>query len=82
VRGACEPEAGVILTVPSTRVDALLHLLKRVRLIDGMALEEHSGFDPDDTPSLFYRAGFRLLESHKFQLGLNRLFIFESKHSG
>jgi protein-L-isoaspartate O-methyltransferase len=67
----------LILTVPTTRADALVHALKRMRLLDGIALDEHTGFDPNDTASIFQGAGFRLLAFRRFQLGFNRLFVFQ-----
>jgi 2-polyprenyl-3-methyl-5-hydroxy-6-metoxy-1,4-benzoquinol methylase len=67
----------VIITVPSPRVDYILNILKRLKLIDGMSLEEHYGFDPEQTQQIFSGKYFRLLDKRKFQFGLNNLFVFE-----
>ena len=67
----------IIITVPDTRVDFILELLLKLRLIDGMKLEEHHGFKPEETTSIFEKNKFKLLSHKKFQLGLNNLFVFE-----
>jgi SAM-dependent methyltransferase len=78
---ACErmlrPGGRVIVTVPSPRVDDILAVLGRLRLVRGMSLEEHYGFDPADTEATFAPPRFRLLCRRRFQLGLNNLFVFE-----
>ena len=70
----------VVLTVPSARVDGILLWLRRLRLIDGMALAEHNGFDPDATPSIFASAGLSLDLRKQFQFGLNNLFVFRKQN--
>jgi SAM-dependent methyltransferase len=66
----------VICTVPSPRVDSLIHLGKRLRVLDGMQEHEHYGFDPSQTVQLFEDRGFALRRAQRFQLGLNNLFVF------
>lgn len=74
---ALNPKGRVIITVPSPRVDDILHVLLRLRLIAGIAVHEHYGFQPADTLALLPEPTFRLLKNSKFQLGLNNLFVFE-----
>lgn len=66
----------LIVTVPSPAVDWVLAGLKLLRLVDGMSLEQHYGFDVASTVPLFERAGLRLVRRERFQLGLNNLFVF------
>lgn len=67
----------VIITVPSPNVDYILNVLKFFRLIDGMSLEEHFGFDVKSTDKIFGLPKFKMICHRKFQLGLNNLFVFE-----
>jgi 2-polyprenyl-3-methyl-5-hydroxy-6-metoxy-1,4-benzoquinol methylase len=71
------PSGRLIITVPSPRVDDILKVMKAARLIHGMSLEQHYGYDITQTPDLFCSAGFKLLKASKFQFGLNNLFVFE-----
>ena len=71
------PGGRVIITVPSPQVDNILEILITLRLVHGMSVEEHHGFDVRQTPSIFGPPLFRQLERRTFQLGLNNLFVFE-----
>lgn len=67
----------LIITVPSPQVDNVLSALRMLQLVDGMHVEQHYGYDVKQTPVLFQSAGFALLHSMRFQLGLNNLFVFQ-----
>lgn len=69
----------LIITVPSPRVDDILKIMKAMRLIHGMSLEQHYGYEVGKTPDLFCSAGFTLLKASTFQFGLNNLFVFEKR---
>ena len=71
------PGGSVIITVPAKAVDHILAVLRWLRLIDGMSLEEHYGFEPAGTEKIFGPPRFRLIHRSKFQLGLNHLYVFE-----
>jgi 2-polyprenyl-3-methyl-5-hydroxy-6-metoxy-1,4-benzoquinol methylase len=71
------PGGLLIISAPSPRVDKFLDVMKACRLIDGMALEEHYGYDPVMTPSAFGTESLVLRTQRRFQLGLNNLFVFE-----
>ena len=66
----------VVITVPSSRVDDLLRMLKAIRVVDGMADQQHYGFNPLHAIAAFEGAGFALERHRRFQLGLNNLFVF------
>lgn len=68
----------IILTIPHPFVDFLLQILKFLRLIDGMELQQHHKYDIKRTIGLFERKGFKLLQHKTFQFGLNNLFVFYS----
>lgn len=66
----------LVITVPSKRVDNILKILMSLRIIDGMEVGQHHGYDTDWTIPLFSKSGFELFKHKKFQLGLNNLFVF------
>ncbi|MCU0653456.1 MAG: class I SAM-dependent methyltransferase [Candidatus Pacebacteria bacterium] len=68
----------LIVTVPHPFVDKILDSLMLLKLIDGQAVEEHHGFDPESLVSML-SSHLQLKFRKKFQLGLNNLFVFE-KH--
>jgi SAM-dependent methyltransferase len=67
----------VIITVPSLLVDKILDVLLLLHIVDGMSLEEHHGFQPDELFGIFIHEGFKLKKKQKFQFGLNNLYVFE-----
>jgi 2-polyprenyl-3-methyl-5-hydroxy-6-metoxy-1,4-benzoquinol methylase len=71
------PGGHLVITAPAPLVDRILDALLFLRLIDGMALDEHHGFEPDDTPTVFAGEPLVLVEHRRFQLGLNHLFVFQ-----
>jgi 2-polyprenyl-3-methyl-5-hydroxy-6-metoxy-1,4-benzoquinol methylase len=76
-----EPAGIVVATIPSARVDDVLHLLMRLRLVAGLAAHEHHGADPDAIASIFADHGFVLRTRQRFEFGLNNLFVFERRAS-
>jgi SAM-dependent methyltransferase len=76
------PGGRLIMTVPSPRVDDIVHTLVRLGLADGMSLEEHHGFNPADTGAIFCAGGLELEHHSTFQLGLNHLYVFRRSPGG
>lgn len=75
------PGGVLVITVPSPIVDKILDVLAALRLIHGMAMEQHYGFDAGQTPAIFTAPGLRLKIAATFQLGVNNLFVFEKPAS-
>lgn len=71
------PGGRLIITVPSKVVDRIVDVLVRLRLADGMSLDEHHGYDPVDTPKVFAPYGFEPEHHARFQLGCNHLFVLK-----
>lgn len=73
------PGGHLVITAPGALVDPILDVLSFLRVIDGMALEQHYGFEPSHTPKIFEPHGFDLVQARRFQLGLNHLFVFRRR---
>jgi 2-polyprenyl-3-methyl-5-hydroxy-6-metoxy-1,4-benzoquinol methylase len=73
------PGGRLLITVPSPRVDTILKWLTFFRLVDGMSLEEHHGYDVEQTDRIFSDPPFELERRSTFQLGLNHLFVFRRR---
>jgi 2-polyprenyl-3-methyl-5-hydroxy-6-metoxy-1,4-benzoquinol methylase len=71
------PGGLVVATVPSPRVDRVLDVLTRFRLVAGMSIEEHHGFDASRVPSLLSSRGIELMVHRRFELGMNNLYVFK-----
>jgi 2-polyprenyl-3-methyl-5-hydroxy-6-metoxy-1,4-benzoquinol methylase len=67
----------LVVTVPSSRVDDLLRVLKSLRMVDGMHEEQHYGFEPTRAIAMFEQAGLVLERHARFELGLNHLLVFK-----
>lgn len=67
----------VVMTVPAPLVDRIIDILRRLRLVHGMDIEAHHGYDPEKTAAYFAAAGMRTVTHERFELGLNHLFVFE-----
>ena len=64
----------IIITVPHPRMDGLLMLLKKLRLVDGFSMHQHYGFDPECLPDIFNR--WQLVKRERWGFGCNNLFLF------
>jgi 2-polyprenyl-3-methyl-5-hydroxy-6-metoxy-1,4-benzoquinol methylase len=69
----------LVLSVPEPAVDRIVHTLVRLRLVAGMALHEHHGFEASRTPAIVTAGPFELVRHDRFQLGLNNLFVFRRR---
>jgi SAM-dependent methyltransferase len=76
-RALLRPGGRVVLTVPAPLVDRIVDALRLLRLLHGMDIEAHHGYQPEVTPGYFAAAGMRLVTHERFELGLNHLFVFE-----
>jgi SAM-dependent methyltransferase len=77
-RALLVPGGRVVATVPSPAVDRILDVAIRLRIMDGMEADQHHGVAPDDIVGAFRRAGFEVITTQRFQVGLNNLFVLQS----
>jgi len=69
------PGGRMVLTIPSPAVDPLLGLLRALRLLDGMSVEQHQGSRVETVLSILCGLGFRQVHHKRFQGGLNHLVV-------
>jgi 2-polyprenyl-3-methyl-5-hydroxy-6-metoxy-1,4-benzoquinol methylase len=74
-RRLLRPGGRVVITVPAAAVDRIVDVLRQLRLVHGMDIEAHHGYDPEQTPKHF--SGFGVLRHERFELGLNHLFVLQ-----
>jgi 2-polyprenyl-3-methyl-5-hydroxy-6-metoxy-1,4-benzoquinol methylase len=70
------PSGRFVVTCPTPMVDRVLAVLTALRLVKGQSLEQHYGLHPDELIPIF-GAQLTLTVNAPFQLGLNRLLVFE-----
>lgn len=66
----------LIVTIPHPFVDHILDFLIKLRLIDGQAVDEHHGFDPENL-NKYFSDSLLLIKKESFQFGLNNVFVFK-----
>jgi 2-polyprenyl-3-methyl-5-hydroxy-6-metoxy-1,4-benzoquinol methylase len=71
-----KPGGVLLITVPSTKVDAILNVLIWLRLAGNMSFDQHHGFDTRTVPARFGGTGLELVKHTNFQFGLNNLYVF------
>lgn len=71
------PNGKLVITVPEPAVDEILHVLIRLRLVDGMEAHQHHGFEPKELEAVFAAPLWRRAKHQTFELGLNNLYLFE-----
>jgi cyclopropane fatty-acyl-phospholipid synthase-like methyltransferase len=70
------PGGSLIATVPSPATDHVLHVLERLRLIDGMDLGAHDGRSIGELSDAAAKSGLHLTERRRFQFGFNNLLVW------
>jgi hypothetical protein len=69
-------EGQLVMTVPHRWVDEILRLGKALGILSGMEDHQHSDVDETELIAEAHRHHLRLERLERFQLGLNRLFVF------
>jgi len=71
------PTGVLVATVPSPVVDPILDVLMRLRLLDGMEVDQHHGVSVAHIPEVLGDVGWKLRLEQRFELGLNNLLVFD-----
>jgi len=71
------PSGPLIMTVPAPAVDTILHVLMRLKLVDGMEAHQHHRFKLSNLDYIFTAPLWQRAKHRTFQLGLNHLYVFE-----
>ncbi len=66
----------LVTTVPSPIVDPILDVMIRLRILDGMEVEQHHGVEVAHIPEILGKAGWRVERRRRFEFGLNNLIVF------
>lgn len=69
-------EGRLVMTVPHRWVDEILRLGKALGVLSGMDDHQHTDVDEVELIAVAQRHQLRLERRERFQLGLNRLFVF------
>jgi 2-polyprenyl-3-methyl-5-hydroxy-6-metoxy-1,4-benzoquinol methylase len=78
-RDLLKPGGRLIVTVPHPLVDYIVQALVWIGASDPADLEGHHGFDVNLTEQVFTEVGFRTMAQRRFELGFNRLYVFEKR---
>lgn len=73
------PFGRVVMTVPHPLVDSIINVGKKLGILDGMDEHQHRSVKPQLLAQLAQENGFSLVKKKSFQLGLNRVYVFEQK---
>ena len=71
------PEARRSSRFPRRVSTGFLAVMMRLRILDGMEVGQHHGFETAEVEPLFTEPGLVLARHRTFQLGLNHLFVFQ-----
>jgi SAM-dependent methyltransferase len=71
------PRGLLIMTVPAPAVDAILHILMRLKLVAGMAAHQHHGFQLNTLDRIFQAPLWHRARHRAFELGLNHVYVFQ-----
>ncbi len=73
------PFGRVVMTVPHPLVDTIIHVGKKLGILDGMDDHQHRSVKTHLLAKTAEENGFSLVKKKSFQFGLNRLYVFEQK---